>query len=129
MYKIFLSTLLVMSILACDTRDEEKQFILRAGVLPDQNITLLMQKYQPLINHLSQKLSMPVKLVIPKDYSHLLNLFVKGEVDSAFLGRVGLGLNIVSKLTELIGAKFSFDCQENIGTIASFTFPKKMVIN
>lgn len=59
---------------------------LRIGVLPDESPERLLQRYAPLLDHLSEQLQITSELVIPGSYAELLSLFTEGSVDIAYFG-------------------------------------------
>lgn len=60
--------------------------VIRIGVLPDESAVVLEQRYAPLIRFLSDEVGIPFKLVVPADYSDLLTMFGRGDVDLALFG-------------------------------------------
>ncbi len=59
---------------------------LRVGVLPDESGERLRQRYEPLLDHLSEHLQIACELVIPASYDELLNLFNERGIDLAYFG-------------------------------------------
>lgn len=59
---------------------------LRVGVLPDESPERLRQRYEPLLDHLSENLQIACELVIPASYNELLNLFSERSIDLAYFG-------------------------------------------
>jgi phosphonate transport system substrate-binding protein len=62
--------------------------VLNIAVLPDEQEAALRQRYAPLVAHLGKQLSMEVRLTVPDDYGHLVELFGSGELDMAYFGGV-----------------------------------------
>lgn len=60
--------------------------ILTIGILPDESKAELLKRYTPLFKYLSQELGIPYKLIIPSDYSELMDLFKNGHIDLAYFG-------------------------------------------
>ena len=60
--------------------------ILRVGVLPDESPERLRQRYEPLLDHLSENLNIACELVIPSSYAELLSLFTERRIDLAYFG-------------------------------------------
>jgi len=56
------------------------------GVLPDQTDTDLQLRYGPLLAHLSEYTGIPHDLIIPGDYSELVDLFINQEIELAYFG-------------------------------------------
>jgi phosphonate transport system substrate-binding protein len=65
---------------------KETPEVLRVGVVPDQSPEILRQRFQPLLDYLSVEIGMPFQLVVPGDYSALLDMFQKREIDIAYFG-------------------------------------------
>ena len=86
MYRLAIYTIIIISLLGCDAGPREEAATVRMGVLPDQSFDDLQDKYQPLIDFLTLKVGVPVTLTVPDNYNHLLELFMAGEVDIAYLG-------------------------------------------
>lgn len=59
---------------------------LRIGVLPDESPRRLRQRYEPLLDHLSEQLQITCELIIPASYAELLSLFSEGSIDLAYFG-------------------------------------------
>lgn len=59
---------------------------LRIGVLPDESPERLRQRYEPLLDHISEQLQISCELVIPSSYDELLSLFTDQSVDLAYFG-------------------------------------------
>jgi phosphonate transport system substrate-binding protein len=62
--------------------------VVRVGVLPDMSEKDLRQRYDPLMQYLSEETGLDLKLVLPADYADLLRLFGEGEIDLALFGGV-----------------------------------------
>lgn len=56
------------------------------GVHPYKSPSILIDKFQPLAKYLSKKLSIPVEIVISKDYETHIDLIRKNRFDIAYLG-------------------------------------------
>lgn len=59
---------------------------LRVGVLPDESPERLRQRYEPLLDHISEQLQITYELVIPSSYTELLSLFTERSIDLAYFG-------------------------------------------
>lgn len=59
---------------------------LRVGVLPDESPERLRQRYEPLLDHLSEDLQITYELVIPSSYAELLSMFTNRGIDLAYFG-------------------------------------------
>ncbi|TAN46057.1 MAG: phosphate/phosphite/phosphonate ABC transporter substrate-binding protein [Nitrospirae bacterium] len=65
--------------------EKEKQTIY-FGVIPRDNPRILYEKYQPLIDYLSEKTPYAYELVIKKNYEDTVNAIGSREIDIALLG-------------------------------------------
>ena len=61
-------------------------FEITVGVLPDQREAVLRAKFNPLIAFLNSQTRHDFKLLVPRDYGHLVSLFESGEIDLAYFG-------------------------------------------
>ena len=59
---------------------------LKIGILPDEGEAVLLKRYTPLFNHLSEELGISYELKISTSYSALLEQFNNKEVDLAYFG-------------------------------------------
>jgi phosphonate transport system substrate-binding protein len=64
----------------------EKPAVVRFGVIPRDNPRLAYEKYQPLIDYLSEATPYRFELVLRKSYKDTVNALGQGEVDIALLG-------------------------------------------
>ena len=78
------SVLLVGCDRAGGTGETVKQ--LRIGVLPDESAPTLDRRLQRVRVHIEEATGVPCALVLPDSYEALLNGFVRGEIDIAYLG-------------------------------------------
>jgi phosphonate transport system substrate-binding protein len=62
------------------------QKVLLIGVLPDETDEKLRERYELLFQHFERNTGLGIELVIPKDYSNLLELFGQNKVDVAYFG-------------------------------------------
>jgi len=60
--------------------------VIRIGVLPSQAKDRLVAKFEPLVDYLESATSLEFELLIPEDYSSLLEHFEAGSVDLAWFG-------------------------------------------
>ncbi|MEE9391274.1 MAG: putative selenate ABC transporter substrate-binding protein [Planctomycetota bacterium] len=75
----------VVGLSACsDQNDSEK--VLRFTAIPDDDTTLLRQKYEPIAEYLSKKLGIKVEYVPVADYSAAVTAFKNGDVQLAWFG-------------------------------------------
>ncbi|MDA8240494.1 MAG: phosphate/phosphite/phosphonate ABC transporter substrate-binding protein [Nitrospiraceae bacterium] len=56
------------------------------GVIPRDNPRIMYEKYQPLLDYLSEKTPYKYELVLKRNYGDAVNAVGKGEVDVALLG-------------------------------------------
>lgn len=56
------------------------------GVIPRDNPRIMYEKYQPLLDYLSEKTPYTYELVLKKNYEDTVNALGRGEVDFALLG-------------------------------------------
>jgi len=90
MFRYSLKIYLLAFILSCFTAAHASPPIL-VGLLPDDNPDVILKRFEPVRIRLEQSLNRKVKVVIPsadKNYSYddLVNYFVKGKIDVAYLG-------------------------------------------
>lgn len=74
---------------------------LRFTAIPDQNSTELEEKFQPLAEHLSEELGVPVEYVPARDYQASVEMFKNGDVGLAWFG----GLTGVQARNAVPGAR------------------------
>lgn len=70
------------------------------GVHPYKSPSILIDKFQPLAKYLSQKLSVPIEIVISKNYEMHIDSISKNKFDIAYLGPASY-----VKLTEQVAKK------------------------
>ncbi len=56
------------------------------GLIPEQNIFRQMERYEPLANYVSKRIGVRIKLKVLPRYGNIINNFVSGRMDGAFLG-------------------------------------------
>jgi len=66
--------------------DEATPAVLRIGVLPSQAKDRLIARFEPLIRYLESTTGLESQLLIPEDYSDLLEKFEAGHIDLAWFG-------------------------------------------
>jgi phosphonate transport system substrate-binding protein len=86
----FLLLLLAVLTVACSEQGSvgEKPDVIRVGVLPDQEASVLQKKFHPLLSYLQEQTGFKYELVIPGSYSNLLQLFKEGKLEMAYFGAV-----------------------------------------
>ncbi|MDA2934701.1 putative selenate ABC transporter substrate-binding protein [Acidobacteria bacterium AH-259-D05] len=70
----------------CGTAEQEETKILRFTAIPDQTSTELQEKFQPLVEYLSQELGVPVQYVAARDYQGSVEMFKNADVLLAWFG-------------------------------------------
>ncbi|MCP4672992.1 MAG: phosphate/phosphite/phosphonate ABC transporter substrate-binding protein [Desulfobacula sp.] len=81
--------ILFTSIIACTSNKENNKIVLsslRIGILPDESNEKLIERYTPLFEYLAVETGIPYKLIIPKSYNELLELFHTKNIDLAYFG-------------------------------------------
>ncbi|GAB4412542.1 MAG: hypothetical protein OHK0032_08600 [Thermodesulfovibrionales bacterium] len=66
-------------------KDRNKQTVY-FGVIPRDNPRIMYEKYQPLLDYLSEKTPYTFELVLKKNYEETVNALGNGEMDVALLG-------------------------------------------
>jgi phosphonate transport system substrate-binding protein len=56
------------------------------GLIPEQNIFKQMERYEPIANYLSKKVSMKIRLTVLPRYGNIVYNFVSTGLDGAFFG-------------------------------------------
>ena len=56
------------------------------GLIPEQNIFKQIERYEPLADYLSKKLSNPIRLTVLPRYGNIVDNFVSTGIDGAFFG-------------------------------------------
>lgn len=96
---LFYLTTLLLSIVTTgciqQSTDEGLPATIRIGVLPDENVETLRERYEPLRSYLSESLGVPCELVYTESYDTLLESFGAGRVNLANFG----GLTFVQAMT------------------------------
>lgn len=80
------------------------------GLIPEQNIFKQMERYEPLANYLSKKVSMKIRLTVLPRYGNIINNFVSTGLDGAFFGSFTytlahekLGVEVLARPVSLSG--------------------------
>lgn len=60
--------------------------VINVGILPDENLNKLYQRYDPLLKYLSKEIGIEFKLIVPSSYDELLQMFRNHKVDLAYFG-------------------------------------------
>ena len=81
--------LLSLLAVACSQDESVRSVeVLRVALLPDQNDSLLRDRYQPLLEHIESSTGLPYTLEIPDSYDQLLQWFDDKRIDMALFGGV-----------------------------------------
>ncbi|MDP3789590.1 MAG: phosphate/phosphite/phosphonate ABC transporter substrate-binding protein, partial [Candidatus Omnitrophota bacterium] len=59
---------------------------LRIGLIPEQDIRKMAERYEPLAEYLSKKLNLKVNLIYMDSYGEICDKFINKELDAAFFG-------------------------------------------
>lgn len=71
----------------CSSGDEERELTrLRIAVLPDESAEELVERFEPIREHLEDKLGIPCEIIVPKSYESLVDRFVAGDFELAYFG-------------------------------------------
>lgn len=92
--------------------DSKLVSVINIGVLPDASISDLKVKYEPLVKYLSHHLNLKANLIIPKNYSQLLDMFSKKKIDLAYFGGVTYVIanskyEAIPLVTRIVDTKFT----------------------
>jgi len=68
------------------SRGERGKETIFFGVIPRDNPRIMYEKYQPLLDYLSERTSYTYELVLKKNYEDTVNALGRGEIDIALLG-------------------------------------------
>ena len=79
-----LCLLALLSLCACSA--DASTTTLRFSAIPNENATLLRQKYDPVAEYLTEKLGVQVEYVPAADYQASVAMFVNGEIQMAWFG-------------------------------------------
>ncbi len=81
------------------------------GLIPEQNIFKQIERYEPLTDYLSKKLSMTLRLTVLPRYGNIVDNFVSTGIDGAFFGSFTyalahekLGIEALARPVDLNGA-------------------------
>ncbi len=64
----------------------------RIGIIPEQDIRKMSQRYEPLAEYLSKKLNLKVILVYLDNYGEVCDKFINRQLDAAFFGSFSYAL-------------------------------------
>ena len=65
---------------------------LHIGLIPEQNIFKQMERYEPVVNYLSKKTDVTIRLTVLPRYGNIINNFVSTGLDGAFFGSFSYAL-------------------------------------
>jgi ABC-type phosphate/phosphonate transport system substrate-binding protein len=74
---LFLTMLITMTLFGCSNQEENNKplYTLNIGILPDEDEAKLRKRFTPLFDYLANEIGIPYQLIIPTDYTELVNLF------------------------------------------------------
>lgn len=99
-----LASVLLLALAGCGGGGEEaasESAVLKFTAIPDQNTTLLQERFEPMAAHLAQVLGVPVEYVPARDYQASVEMFRNGDVHLAWFG----GLTGVQARAAVPGAR------------------------
>ncbi|RME66853.1 MAG: phosphate/phosphite/phosphonate ABC transporter substrate-binding protein, partial [Nitrospirae bacterium] len=67
-------------------RDKKKERVVRFGVIPRDNPRIAFEKYQPLVDYLSEATGLKIELTMKRTYEETIVALGNGEMDLALLG-------------------------------------------
>jgi phosphonate transport system substrate-binding protein len=70
----------------------QEQPTIRIGLVPEQNVRVMAERYEPLANYLSKKLDRKVILVYLGSYGEACDKFIYKQLDAAFFGSLSYAL-------------------------------------
>lgn len=71
-----------------NARDKGLKRVIYFSVIPKDNPRILYERYQPLLDYLSERTGLSFELIIKKNYEETVKALGSGEIDMAFLGPV-----------------------------------------
>jgi phosphonate transport system substrate-binding protein len=98
--RITLVLLVAFALVGCGPESEGSGAVLKFTAIPDQNTTMLREKFDPVADYLSKKLGIPVEYVPARDYQASVEMFGNGDVHMAWFG----GLTGVQAREDVPGA-------------------------
>ncbi|MEM7050071.1 MAG: putative selenate ABC transporter substrate-binding protein [Acidobacteriota bacterium] len=101
MMRKLLGTLLTLGLLTACGAEQAPAPVLKFTAIPDQNTTELIEKFQPVAEHLSEALGVAVEYVPSRDYQASVEMFRNGDVHLAWFG----GLTGVQARQAVAGAR------------------------
>jgi len=75
---------------------------IRIGLVPEEDIRKMAQRYQPLVEYLSKKINQKVILVFLDNYGEVCDKFIYKQLDAAFFGSFSYALTHVKAEVEPI---------------------------
>ena len=86
-FRMLVFTCMVIVVASCSEQENERDITkLRIGILPDENMEKLLERYSSLFDYLSHETGLPYEIVIPVSYQELLEKFSSRQVDLAYFG-------------------------------------------
>ena len=68
--------------------NSDAPFVMRFGVIPDENPRIAYEKYQPLLDYLNEGTGLVFELTLKKKFQEVIEDLGMGDIDVAFLGPV-----------------------------------------
>jgi len=85
--KAFLLLTFVFALVGCSSNDQnDDQKVLYIGGIPDQNLSVLEERFGAVAEHLSEELGISVEYVPVTEYASLVTAFRNGDVHLAWFG-------------------------------------------
>lgn len=98
---LLIPAVLFLSLAGCGGGEDAADPVLRFTAIPDQNTTLLAERFAPMAAYLSEALDVAVEYVPARDYQASVEMFRNGDVHLAWFG----GLTGVQARLAVEGAK------------------------
>lgn len=111
----YLLAFFILLLSACSEDNGElstDDITIKVAILPDRNKEVLQAKHLNFFNYLTQKTGVNYQIIVPANYNEALNLFIKNEVQMAFLGGVTflkahLEINAIPLVSRYSDTKFT----------------------
>ncbi len=127
-------SVVALSLAACGAPESERaagEATLRFSGIPDQDTTVLDQKFKPVAAYLEKALGVPVEYVPTKDYQASVEAFTNGDIQFAWFGGLSgvqarhrvEGARAIAQGTEDPSFLSYFIAHKDAGLEASDTFP------
>jgi phosphonate transport system substrate-binding protein len=84
-FALALALVLALCLMSAGALAAEKKAV-RIGVVPSESVKVLLERYQPLMDYLSQKTGRPFELRPSKSYEEIVDQLKSGELDGGIMG-------------------------------------------